>query len=122
VSVGAADNNGPQRAMVVPSHGIGRLKPFPKGVSGNPGGRSNERRALDEAIEKQEIPKVHALLAALYDRAMEGDLFAAKMWLDQVRGPVKPRKEDEIGDAVESKLLELIAQAKAAKKGSQQGP
>jgi len=91
----------------------GSLLVLPKGVSGNPHGVSKERRELYQAIEKHEIPKVLGLLAALYDRALEGDTIAAKLWLDQVRGPLKQRKDGEdLESAIELKLLEMIQEAK----------
>lgn len=96
----------------VPGLNGGWLKPVPPGVSGNPAGVSKERRELYQAIEKREVPKVLALLNALYERALDGDTIAAKLWLDQVRGPLKRRDDDDIENAVESKLMELIQDAK----------
>jgi len=89
------------------------------GQSGNPAGLSGERRALYDAIEKRCVPRTLALLDQLLEQAMAGDVAAARLWLDQVRGPVKARQEDEIERAVEQRILELIARAKAAKLASE---
>lgn len=97
---------------VVPSHGHGKLTPWAKGQSGNPSGISPERRALLDAIEKNEVPKVLGMLAALYERGIGGDNFAAKEWLAQVRGPVKPRGDEQLEAAIELKLMELIDEAR----------
>lgn len=95
----------------------GTLTPWRKGQSGNPRGMSAERRALYDAIETNEVPKVLAMLGALYTRGIQGDDIAARLWLDQVRGPVKARKDDEIERAVEEKLLELIQEARRRRGG-----
>lgn len=86
-----------------------RYKP---GQSGNPAGLTRERRALYAAIEGGEIPKVLALLNQLYEQAMSGDVSAGKLWLDQVRGPVKAREQEEVERLVEQRIIELIADAK----------
>ena len=86
------------------------MTPWKKGQSGNPAGMSPERRALNEAIEKNEIPKVLTMLAALYERGIEGDDIAAKEWLLQVRGPIKSRDDDKIESAIDARLMELIAE------------
>lgn len=96
----------------VPRHGHGRLTPWSKGQSGNPAGISPERRALLDAIEKNEVPKVLAMLAALFERGLDGDDIAAKEWLLQVRGPVKPRTDEQLETAIEAKLMELIQEAR----------
>lgn len=89
------------------------LTPWKPGQSGNPDGSGRARRALFHAIEKTEIPKVLTLLAQLYEQALGGDVAAARLWLDQVRGPVKARTDDEIEHAVEQRILELVSQARA---------
>lgn len=104
--------NAASSAMVVPSHGHGRLTPWQKGQSGNPTGITPERRALLDAIERNEVPKVLTMLAALYDRGIAGDDIAAKEWLLQVRGPVKPRTDEQLETAIEAKLLEMISEAR----------
>ncbi len=95
---------------VVSSHGHGKLTPWPKGQSGNPSGMSPERRALLDAIEKNQVPKVLQMLDALFERGIEGDDIAAKEWLLQVRGPLKARDDEKIESAVDARLTELIAE------------
>lgn len=91
------------------------LTPWKPGQSGNPSGMTRERRALYKAIEESEVPKVLAMLAALYDRGIDGDDAAARLWLDQVRGPVKARDDDAIEQAVEQKIGEMLAEVRARK-------
>lgn len=54
------------------------------------------------------------------DLELQAEPAFMKLYLDRVLGPVKAR-DDELGDAVEAKLMELIAQAKAAR-GNTQDP
>jgi hypothetical protein len=82
------------------------------GRSPNPSGLSKERRELVEAIERSEVPRVMEMLHALFVRGIEGDDIAAKLWLDQVRGPVKARDDDAIARAAEEKLLEMLQEAR----------
>lgn len=89
------------------------------GQSGNPAGTSKERRALCAAIDANEIPKVLTLLAQLYDQAMLGDVAAARLWLDQVRGPVKTHGDEEIERAVERRIQELISEARQRRMSSE---
>ena len=91
------------------------------GQSGNPSGLTRERRALYEAIERAQIPKVIAMLDALFERGLEGDDAASRLWLDQVRGPLKAREQDEIDIAVERRVIELVSAAKRAKMAANEG-
>jgi Family of unknown function (DUF5681) len=102
-------------AAAINERSLANLKPWRPGQSGNPGGMSKERRELYEAIEKNHVPRVLDVLLALFNLAIEGDVAAARLWLDQVRGPVKARSEDELERAVETKLLEMAAAVRAAK-------
>jgi hypothetical protein len=113
----ASGDSGPAVVVTQP-HG-GALRPWRRGQSGNPSGLSKERRELYQAIEKTEVPKVLTMLAALYDRGLEGDVAAARLWLDHVRGPVKARDEDALEQAVEQKVMEMIAEARARKMQTQ---
>jgi hypothetical protein len=111
-----ADEGSSERATLTrPGNYGGTLKVWPKGKSGNPSGLSRERRELYRAIEEREIPKVLDMLDALYQRGIAGSDSAARMWLDHVRGPVKPRDDDAIESAVEQKVMEMIAEARARK-------
>lgn len=105
-------------ALRVPQpHGGVLVMPTKGGPSRNPSGMSKERRELLDAIEAKQVPKVLALLDVLYDRAigcadpMAANV-AAKLWLDQVRGPVKARDDDAIASAVKDQLLALIQEAR----------
>lgn len=93
-------------------HGGVLVMPQKGGPSRNPTGMSKERRALVEAIEREEVPRVMEMLRALFDRGIAGDDIAAKLWLDQVRGPVKARDDDAIASAVQEQLVMLIQEAR----------
>lgn len=84
VSAGA-----PEQATVV-----GR--PYPRGVSGNPGGMSKYQRALRRMVRKQEPPKrVAAVVSAMWDMAVSGDPkgapAAAKVYLQAVGFDMKQK-------------------------------
>jgi hypothetical protein len=64
---------------------------FPKGVSGNPGGRPRRVVELEEAITGAHgAPEVLGVLSKLRELAVAGDVPAAKAYLDRVVGPVRP--------------------------------
>jgi len=103
----------PAEAHRVPQpHGGVLVMPPKGGRSPNPSGLSKERRELVEAIERYEVPRVMEMLRALFERGIDGDDIAAKMWLDQVRGPVKARDDDAIAQAVQEQLVALIQEAR----------
>lgn len=60
---------------------------FPTGVSGNPQGRPKpETTALRQAIAKDG----EKIIAQIVQRALEGDMTAAKIVLDRILPPLKP--------------------------------
>jgi hypothetical protein len=100
-----------QRGAPLAGRNGGTLLPFRKGQSGNPAGVSPERRQLYQAIESHCIPQVLQVLDNLLSDYLEdGNMVAIKVWLDQVRGPIRPRDDDAIEAAVEERLGELIEQ------------
>lgn len=71
-----------------------RGRPFPKGVSGNPGGRPKEEREVVEAIRLRGLELVEKLMElALQD----GNVLAIKEALD--RGYGKAKQVVEVGGA-----------------------
>lgn len=78
---------------------------FPKGVSGNPGGRTPGLKACLAAIEAKRDPeKITAALDEFYRRHMEdGDNEAGKVWLAYQVGPPK-EPEIDLSDAPEAVL------------------
>jgi hypothetical protein len=68
-------------------------RPWPKGVSGNPGGRRKKLDELDRAIAEHNWPKVPGILDALHQMALTGDVAAALGWLDRVVGKARTRAE-----------------------------
>ena len=59
-------------ATRVPSHGVGRIKPWVPGQSGNPGGRPanyhQARKALQDWAAKDGVPRLIELAASADDR------------------------------------------------------
>ena len=69
-----------------------RGKPWPRGVSGNPAGRrkgSGEVAAVRAAI----AARVPELLAAMLERALAGDVQAARLLLERAIAPLKAAEE-----------------------------
>jgi len=104
-----------------PAYQRGLRPPWRKGETGNPTGWTKERRELALAIEKTQIPKVLEMLDALFARGIEGDDIAAKLWLEQVRGPLKPRPDDAIESAVDQRIMELVSEARRRAGNGQNG-
>ncbi len=69
-------------------------RPFPKGTSGNPGGRPQKLRSLEAALqEAHDAPKVLAVVEKLRTMAVGGDVQAARLYLDRVMGPIRANEE-----------------------------
>lgn len=87
-------------------------KPFKKGQSGNPKGRP-KMPDLKEAIakvlaeEKDGLQALDAILKALYNKALKGDVRAAQELLDRGFGKSKQIMEHEgtLFDSVEINIL-----------------
>jgi hypothetical protein len=72
------------------------LKPFPKGVSGNPGGRPRKvlaERLLRKLLENDEAT-AEALIASLIEKAKTGDVAAFNSIRDMVDGKPVQRLEE----------------------------
>ena len=67
------------------------LKPFEKGVSGNPGGRPKWKQVTE--LLKQELgeEKIIALLDVVYEKALGGDMRAVEFIADRLEGKVAQR-------------------------------
>jgi hypothetical protein len=90
--------------------GRGPGRPFPKGVSGNPGGRSKRAEGLETALRQaHDPPKVLAVVDKLRELALAGDVQAARVYLDRVAGPVRVNDEER----VEIRALELVRRMQA---------
>ena len=67
------------------------LKPFPKGVSGNPGGRPKGlskvvRMFLEEVDRTKDTAKLQALIIVLFNKGIKGDLRAITELLNRAYG------------------------------------
>lgn len=70
-------------------------KPFKPGQSGNPRGVSAHVHELQKAAEEAcTVDKVQALMDKLYSMGMDGDVPAAKLWLDRGLGAVREAPVD----------------------------
>lgn len=70
-------------------------RPFLKGVSGNPGGRSKRVADLEDALQAAHgAPQVVAVVAKLHTMALAGNVQAARVYLDRVLGPVRANDEE----------------------------
>src|SRR4051812_2305772 len=104
--LGSAQNSESERALRT----LGR--PFPKGVSGNPGGRPRSLAEVEELARKR-APKAVRRLTQLMDSDDDRVALAACVALLD-RGYGKPRSSDEerIEERVERRLEELLAEAR----------
>jgi hypothetical protein len=96
---------------------LGNLKPFPKGVSGNPKGRP-KLPDLKEAIakvladEKDGATALEYTLMALRNKAVKGDIRAAEVLLDRAFGKAKQSHQisgldgGPVGIALSVKLID----------------
>ncbi len=102
---------------------VRNLKPWPKGVSGNPGGRPR-RTALTEALREllaAHVPgdpegRTHAeaIAEALVKRAQRGDVQAAREVADRTEGRPRQAVAIETADSVRGpgeRLAELLERA-----------
>jgi len=84
-----SENNGKSSGETV---GNGNLKPFPKGVSGNPNGRPKKIPEIDVLLAEvlgENGEEATAILKALLAKAKKGDVRAAEVILDRTYGKAK---------------------------------
>ena len=90
--------------------GTANLKPWPKGVSGNPGGRPKNDIAAEIARAIFENNR-EALYRAYRKAAMRGNAYAFKELADRAYGKLKERHEVEVSpyrDLTDEQLLQRI--------------
>jgi len=101
--------------------GQANLVPFPKGVSGNPGGMTRRERELKDAIDENCVPAVMQILDALKAAALSGDVAAARLWLEQVRPIAKASQQNAVDNAVRARFEELVSEARRKLEARQAG-
>jgi hypothetical protein len=94
--------------------GIENLTPWPKGVSGNPGGRP-KRKPIFEALQRNITDAdLDAMARALVKELRRGDLFALSFARDTLDG--KPTRAVELSGPIDlvSRMLERLRQFEEA--------
>ena len=75
---------------------IENLKPWPKGVSGNPGGRPRKKlidEALEELLSNENSEIASDIAQKLLEKARNGDLKAIQVVVERVQGRPHPQME-----------------------------
>jgi hypothetical protein len=83
---------------------------FPKGVSGNPGGRPRKLYGLEPVLdEHRSTESVREVLTKLREMALAGEPAAMRLYLDRILGPVRANDyEEEPLTAEEQRVIEEI--------------
>ena len=67
------------------------LKPFKKGVSGNPGGRPKWKQITEILKSEKNQEKLEEMINVVFERALEGDMRAVEYISDRLEGKVATR-------------------------------
>tara|TARA_R110002073_G_scaffold75637_1_gene184494 strand:- start:1217 stop:1543 length:327 start_codon:yes stop_codon:yes gene_type:complete len=67
------------------------LKPFEKGVSGNPSGRPKWKHVTEVMKQELDEDKLISMVHMVYELAMEGNMRAVEFIADRVEGKVAQR-------------------------------
>lgn len=76
------------------------LKPWPKGVSGNPAGAQKKIPELDKLLSDIPESDYEAIIQKLIDKAKKGDIRASEVVLDRAYG--KPKEKIEVVGSIKS--------------------
>jgi len=96
---------------------MSRLKPWPKGVSGNPGGRRKKPlivEALQQIGEADDSAKAKQVAEKLYSSAIHGSVPAAKLIVEYLHGKPKRSEAEQkpetplTREQVDQQLAELL--------------
>ena len=74
------------------------LKPFEKGVSGNPSGRPKWKHVTEVMKQELDEDKLISMVHMVYDLAMEGNMRAVEFIADRLEGKVAQRVEVSTND------------------------
>ena len=69
------------------------LKPFEKGVSGNPGGRPHWKQVTELMKTETNQEKLAVMVDKVFDLALEGNMRAVEFIADRLEGKVSQRVE-----------------------------
>ncbi|MDG2188517.1 MAG: DUF5681 domain-containing protein [Candidatus Marinimicrobia bacterium] len=69
------------------------LKPFEKGVSGNPGGRPKWKQVTEIMKSETNTAKLETMIDKVFDLALEGNMRAVEFIADRLEGKVAQRVE-----------------------------
>jgi len=93
------------------------LKPWPKGVSGNPGGRRKKPlivEALQQIGEANDSEKAKQIAEKLYSSAIHGSVPAAKLIVEYLHGKPKHSEQEQkpevqlTREQIDQQLAELL--------------
>src|SRR6202011_3384068 len=87
-----------ERPILVPRHGNGALRPFPKGVSGNPGGKGGQLREAQKLAREATPKAIKRLIDMLDSKDDRVVVVAANALWDKAGGKVlenAPQPEPE---------------------------
>jgi len=74
------------------------LKPFEKGVSGNPGGRPHWKKVTELMKTETNQEKLAVMVDKVFDLALEGNMRAVEFIADRLEGKVAQRVEVSTND------------------------
>ena len=74
------------------------LKPFEKGVSGNPGGRPHWKQVTELMKTETNQEKLAVMVDKVFDLALEGNMRAVEFIADRLEGKVAQRVEVSTND------------------------
>jgi hypothetical protein len=74
------------------------LKPFEKGVSGNPGGRPHWKQVTELMKTETNQEKLAVIVDKVFDLALEGNMRAVEFIADRLEGKVAQRVEVTTND------------------------
>jgi len=85
------------------------LKPFEKGVSGNPGGRPKWKQVTEIMKTETNQEKLAVIVDKVFDLALEGNMRAIEFIADRLEGKVAQRVEVASNSDQPIKVFEFVS-------------